>query len=638
MLRNRGLALKLIVLILSSITLIFSAVLTYNYFFSRQIITNNIERNANHLTLATVNRIDRVLSAVEKVPQNLAYFLESTAHGRDDIIRLLRAVVQHNSEIYGATIAFEPYSFDPSQLHFAPYVYKCTDGIKLMYIPYEYFYWDWYQIPKELNHPIWSEPYYDEGAGNIIMSTYSVPFYGVVNGERQLKGIVTADISLTWLQQIVSSIKVAKTGYGFLLSKNGTYITHPREDLIMNETIFCVAEERGDLGMRELGRAMIQGKSGFVPVRGMGKGKGWLAYAPLPSSGWSLGTLFPQGELMADIIRLNRTVFFISVVGFLFILAAIIIIGRSITRPLRALSKATEEIGTGNLEIELPPVSSKDEVGSLTESFEQMKRALRQYIQKLTETTAAKERIESELKIARDIQMGILPKTFPPFPERHEFEIYAILEPAKEVGGDLYDFFFIDDDHLCFTVGDVSDKGVPASLFMVITRTLIKTNASQGMRAEVVLNRVNENLSADNPSLMFVTLFLGILNIRTGELEYSNGGHNPPYIIDGQGHTTPLETTNGMALGVVEDFSYGVKRVVLRRGESIFLYTDGVTEATSEQGEFFSVGRLEKELARLKDKHVDEVIAGIMQQVTSFSEGVPQADDITMLILRFWGE
>jgi phosphoserine phosphatase RsbU/P len=516
-------------------------------------------------------------------------------------------------------------------------VSKSSGKTEFTYISYDYFTWDWYQIPKELNHAVWSEPYFDEGAGNVIMSTYSVPFYRSVSGKKTFVGIVTADISLSWLEQVVSSIKIGRTGYGFLLSKNGTFITHPQSPFIMNETIFSVAEAMSNAYLRELGRAMIRGESGFVPVDTELTGKGWLAYAALPSNSWSLGVLFPQDELMADIIQLNRNVLIITAVGFMFVLLIIILIARSITEPIRALSRATEVIAAGNLDIELPSIRSGDEVGKLSESFEHMRDSLKQYIRDLTESTAAKERIESELKIAHEIQMGILPKSFPPFPERHEFEIFAMLESAKEVGGDLYDFFFVDDDHLCFTIGDVSDKGVPASLFMAITRTLVKTKASQGLQPGIVMNRVNQDLSVDNPSLMFVTLFLGFLNIRTGELEYVNGGHNPPFLIRLDGRIEPLEPTGGMALGVMEDISYRSRKTTLHKGETLFLYTDGVTEAMNSAQELFSEERLIRELTILKDEPTEKLIQGVMKKVRAFCAGVPQTDDITMMRIKYYG-
>jgi len=636
--KNRGIAFKLTVLMMSSITLILASVWLYNYSFSRRIIIANVEKNARNLALATVNRIDSVLLAVQKVPSNMAQFLESFSYEGGDLLKLIRSMVENNPEIYGATIAFEPYAYSPNSQAFAPYFHKRDDKLEFTYIPYEYFTWDWYQIPKELDRAIWTEPYYDEGAGRIVMTTFSVPFYRVTMGERVFMGVVTADVSLSWLQDIVSSIKVTQTGYGFLLSKNGTFITHPDPDLMMNETIFTVAEARGDHDMRNLGREMIHGGAGFTPFRSLLTEKGcWMVYLPVSSSGWSLGVLFPQDELMEDIFQLNRIVLFLSLAGFMLILVVIVLISRSITRPLRALSNATEHVAKGNLGIVLPSVKTKDEVGRLADSFQKMVSSLRQYIKDLTETTAAKERIESELKIAHDIQMGILHKTFPPFPDRSDFDIYATLEPAREVGGDLYDFFFMDPDHLCFTIGDVSGKGMPAALFMAVTKTLLKTKAVRSLTPDMVLTQVNRDLCLDNPSSMFVTLFLGILDVRTGEVEYCNGGHNPPYLLRWEADAKPLESTGGVALGVLESAVYHSNKMILREGDSLFLYTDGVTEAMNSEEAFFTEKRLVVELGFLKGEGIRDIVCKVKEKIRSFSEGAPQADDITIMALRYFG-
>jgi len=330
-------------------------------------------------------------------------------------------------------------------------------------------------------------------------------------------------------------------------------------------------------------------------------------------------------------------VIILGVIGFVFLLVIIVFIARSITRPLSVLAGVAEDIATGNLDVLIPEIKTGDEVGKLAQSFDYMKTSLKQYISDLTETTAVKERIESELQIAHDIQMGILPKIFPPFPEMPEFDLYATIEPAREVGGDLFDFFFLDDDHLCFNVGDVSGKGVPASLFMAITKTLIKTRATKDMTPEVILNQVNQDLSEDNPSLLFVTLFLGIFNIKDGTIEYCNGGHNPPYIIRAGGKIEAVETTGGLALGVMEDFSFQSKRIVLNEGDAIFIYSDGVTEAMNSRYELFSEKRLEGELYRLKDLPVGDILTGVTEKIREFAQNEPQADDITMMIIRYNG-
>lgn len=641
--KRRGIAFKLILFIMTGITLIFALIFGYNYLYSKRILLKNVEDNARNLALATTNRIDKILRSMEVAATNLATFLQQTAYDdKERLLGLIRSFVECNPEIYGSTFAFEPYAYDKDSLYFSPYFYKSEGETKFTYIGgegYHYFYWTWYQLPKELNRPVWNEPYYDEGAGNIIMSTFSVPIYETVSGSKEFLGVLTADISLDWLQEIVSSIKIFESGYGFLISRNGTVVTHPFKDLIMHETIFSVAEARRDIHLREIGREMIKGKTGFVPFTSIvTERKCWMAYCPVPSTGWSLAVIYPQDELMADVVNLNRTVFLLFLVGFFLLLGVIVFNARSITRPLRMLARATQVISTGNLDAEFPLIKSRDEVGNLSESFITMKDSLKRYIKDLTETTAAKERIESELKIAREIQMSIIPKIFPPFPDRPEFDIYAFIEPAKEVGGDLYDFFFIDDDHICFMIGDVSGKGVPASLFMAVTKTLFKANSGEGVRPDEILSRLNNELAQDNESCMFVTIFCGILNTKTGEVLHANAGHNPPLLLRQGKEAQYLDTSGSIAVGAMEGLSFKTEKLVLHPGECLFMYTDGVTEAANLEEELFSEKRLRDDLSALRKKPIKDIVSSLMQEIEDFSQEAPQADDITMMIIKYFGE
>lgn len=254
------------------------------------------------------------------------------------------------------------------------------------------------------------------------------------------------------------------------------------------------------------------------------------------------------------------------------------------------------------------------------------------------ETQRTKELIEGELRVAREIQMSIVPKIFPPFPERPELDVFAVLEPAKEVGGDLYDFFLLDDDHLCFTVGDVSGKGVPASLYMAVTKTLIKAKADIKLGPDEILYRVNNELCEDNDSGMFVTEFLGILTISTGELVFSNGGHNIPYLRKQNGEVAPLPKAPGVALGVMEDFEYFCASVQLEAGDSLVLYTDGVTEAMNPAGELLREERLENILRELNGKTAQEEVGHILHSTRQFMNGANQADDITILVIKYLGQ
>jgi sigma-B regulation protein RsbU (phosphoserine phosphatase) len=639
--RNRGIAFKLILLCTMSSALIFLVIVSYNYSFSRRMIEKNVENQAGTLVLATVNRIEKILLSVEKVPENLSSFLEKVPCDRRELVGFLRTVVEKNPEIHGAAIAFEPHAFDRKIPHLAPYFYRGDDKIEFVDLgnkSYGYIHRDWYQIPKELNRPQWTEPYFAEGGGNTLMTTYAVPFYRKVGEKREFMGVVTADVSLAWLQEAVSSIKVLQTGYGFLISRNGTLVTHPLKDLIMNETIFGVAEARQDKDLREIGRKMIRGESGFIPFRSIASEKNcWMYYTPLPSNGWSLAVLFPQDEFTADIDRLSRIFIVLGGIGLLLLSLAVTLIARSIARPLRAMAGATEAIATGNLDIELPALRSKDEVGRLTESFNHMKASLKQYIKELTETTAAKERIEGELKAAHDIQMSLLPKLFPPFPERKEFDIYAKLEPAREVGGDLYDFFLLGEDRLFFLVGDVSGKGVPAALFMAVTKTLVKRMAEKCIDPSLVLTQVNQELCRDNESMMFVTLFCGLLNFKTGELLFSNAGHNPPLVIRSGQKPEWLKVPEGFVLGAMEDAVYRIERIFLDLGDTILLYTDGVTEAMDRERAFYSEKRLMSAVERGKSASVEGLIQEVLRSVKEFTKGESLSDDVTLLALQFKG-
>jgi sigma-B regulation protein RsbU (phosphoserine phosphatase) len=246
-----------------------------------------------------------------------------------------------------------------------------------------------------------------------------------------------------------------------------------------------------------------------------------------------------------------------------------------------------------------------------------------------------KERMEKELNVAHEIQMSMVPLTFPPFPERKEFSIYATLEPAREVGGDFYDFFFIDEDRLCFCVGDVSGKGVPAALFMAVTRTMIKSKASDDRSTASILTFVNGQISQDNPSCMFVTLWVGVLNIRTGEVTYTNAGHNPPYVKRVDGSLEKLDMLHGPVVGAAEGFVYGEDKLEFSSEDLLLAFTDGVTEEIDVNNELYGEMRLEALLSEMTDVSVERSVQDVVASVREFQGESAQDDDITVLALQF---
>jgi len=266
-----------------------------------------------------------------------------------------------------------------------------------------------------------------------------------------------------------------------------------------------------------------------------------------------------------------------------------------------------------------------------------MQESLQEYIVNLKKTTAAKERIENELKIAHDIQMGLLPKAFPGAPKVPAVEMHALLEPARQVGGDLYDCFVIDDEHIFFSVGDVSDKGVPAALFMAVTKTLFRAHVQEKMPLVEVVQTVNNELCRDNTSQMFVTMFCCIINIRTGEIECCDGGHENPFILYSNQTVEMVEKKGGMALGFIPDTPYESETIHLEPGDTFFLYTDGVNEAMNTAREQFSVSTLKECLEEICYLPVEEITKHVMEKVHTHAGDEPQSDDITVFAIRFKG-
>lgn len=637
MFNTNSITFKLILVITLCSASIFTITIGYFYHSSRVALERELENNARNLVLASVNKVDKELTAIGKVAEGVARSLETGNYSNQALNTLLTETMEGNRHVYGIGAMFEPDSVTDGAQPVGPYFYREND--RLIYDPEEDFQFltlDWYQIPKELGRKEWSEPYMDGGDGAMLMSSCSFPFFEQRGDSRRFRGIVVADVSLDWLTETVASIKVLKTGYSVLISRNGTLLTHPSKEMIMNETIFSIAESQDNPTLRDIGRKMVRGESGFTPHTGTNGVKSWMYYAPVASTGWTLAVVFPEVELFAEVRSLTIRIALMGMAGILLLAAAVALIARSITAPLHALADATEAVAAGNFDAELPPIRSQDEVGKLTQAFVAMNSALKEYIRNLTETTAAKERIQSELKVATDIQTSLLPRIFPAFPGRPEFDIYASMDPAKEVGGDFYDFFFIDQNNLCFLIADVAGKGVPAALYMMVAKTLLKSEGQRLGEPDQILSYVNNVLAADNDSCMFATVFCAILDIRTGEVRYANAGHNPPLVVDSSGiHYLNLKP--GFVLGPMTDMEYVAERLTLIPGDTLFLYTDGVTEATNWEDDLYGEPELLQALQRAPKEDLAAMVHYIRAEVTRHANGAPQSDDVTMVAVKYRG-
>lgn len=324
----------------------------------------------------------------------------------------------------------------------------------------------------------------------------------------------------------------------------------------------------------------------------------------------------------------------------------LIFLRKTVVKPIDQLTLSTgafiennkEELATGTARVSVPDIRTGDEVQQLADAFRKMQEDMLAYIRDLMEMTSEKERIGAELNVATQIQADMLPRIFPAFPERGEFDIYATMNPAKEVGGDFYDFFLVDEDHLAVVIADVSGKGVPAALFMVIAKTLIKNHAQNRETPGTVFTHTNSQLCEGNDAGLFVTAWMAVLEISTGELSYVNAGHNPPLLKRKGGRYEWLKSRPGFVLAGMEGTRYREGSLRLEAGDRLFLYTDGVTEATDGQQELFGEERLQNTLNGLSGLPVKDLLCGVKERIEAFVGEAEQFDDITMLCMEYTPE
>ncbi|EXJ15673.1 SpoIIE family protein phosphatase [Imhoffiella purpurea] len=632
-----GIGRRLLIVVMLCVTVVLSASLGFYHHQARQRLMRPVQANADHLSFALVQRVGQFLVTARRATETLAQAIESGRFDEAELEELLRRSLLTSPELFGVGLALDPAGLGDASQRSMMYFHRQADGIRFTTELDEddYLVEDWYQIPYALQEPEWSEPYYEDLAGRSqLIATFSLPIADTAHHPDRPLGILAADIDLDWLTRQVAKVAVLDTGFAVLISRNGTILTHPDADLIMNESLFSLAELSEDPELqRAQAHQLLSGGQGFIehsPLLGV---MAHIHYAPIAASDWTLAIVFPESELFGDIDRLTLSAAGIGLIGLLVSLIAMALVARSISRPLRALVHSTGRIAQGDFEAPLPEPSHADEVADLTRSFAAMRIALRRHLEQLQRATAARERIESELAIAHDMQMSILPKRLPPIPGHEGVRLEARILPAREVGGDFYDFFLVDPNRLCLLIADVSGKGVPAALFMAMTKTLIKGSARYGSDPGEILSLVNDELAADNDSNMFVTVFCGILDLETGTLAYTNAGHNPPVLMRGAGEDPVLvRSAPQLMLGVMEGLTLRTDRLTLAPGDRLFLYTDGVTEAMNGRDECYSEARLLDLLSGLRTRPIDALGGTVLEDIRDFVGETPQSDDITILI------
>ena len=340
----------------------------------------------------------------------------------------------------------------------------------------------------------------------------------------------------------------------------------------------------------------------------------------------------PERDIFGSFNRLRRIILGIVVAGLLLMFFFCFRVVSHGLDPLRRLVRQTHLISTGRFDESLPATTRTDEIGQLTRSFSEMQTSLVSYIAELTASTANRERIQGELRIAREIQMAMVPRVFPPFPERHDLDLYAAMTPAKEVGGDLYDYFLLN-EKLYFCIGDVSGKGIPGSLLMAVSRNLFRVVARPGITPARIARQINETVSAENEQMMFMTMFIGRIDLKTGRMDYCNCGHNPPVLIE-DGKPRFLDLKPNTPLGVCEDWVFEDEHIADVRGLPMFFYTDGLNEAENLTHAQFGNDRLLEVLGQSPFVSAQETVERLVHAVTAFVDGAEASDDLTILCIK----
>ncbi|MCB5262091.1 MAG: SpoIIE family protein phosphatase [Candidatus Cloacimonetes bacterium] len=625
---NKSLAYQLISFVLTFMLIIFIvAIFVTRSIYSKVMLDIQLS-NMQHLAHERIYLIDGILSKVEA----LAKIARSVAvdHDLSDTEKeiMLRSLLLDNPEVHSLCTAA-----------------KASDGVppKVMYTighrflqreiqGQDYLYQDWYQIPHNTGKPYWTEPWIDsQGKGEMVIS-YSMPLYQ----KGDITGFLRFDIELKYLQELTTNPDHFKLGSSFLVSSTGTLVAHRDLDMVMNQSLFSLAQEYNDPLLSSLGEAMIAGESGYIKIDGKSPFKNsWVYYQNIMSNRWSVGVSIEESVLMEDVNLILLIQTFTSILIFLLVGIAIYARALSVSRPLKKLAKAADRIGAGDFDAEIPLSDKSQEIVTLSLSFSAMQKSLKEYIQNLRITTEEKNQIRGDVIYASEIQTKLVPTNVEHPLEIKELRAYGILKPAGDIGGDLYDYFMIDDDHFCFVIADVLGKGIVAAMAMTMVSTLLLSIAPYYKSSKELLWELNKFLSRNNIESNFVTALLGVIQLSSGRLEYSNCGHLPLYIRKMDRSFVKYGQTHSTALGVFENLEIGSDIIQLNTGDEIILYTDGVTEAMNIEEEFMGLKGLEEIIQGLPMPNPENTAKSILNKVQDFARGSTHKDDITLLVIDY---
>ena len=617
--------------------IIFNVALGFLFYQAREAVRQEAISRATTILDKTSLRVEGILNRVEVASNMTKWLVLRHSDKADSMFVYSRGMLQNNPDFYNCSIAFEPYYFKDKGRYFSAYTKHVGDSIRTIQggsDSYQYFFADWYLMPQLLEKPCWTEPYMDLDVATNTSEMVTSYCQTLTDKQGQLIGVINISLSLNWLSQTISAVKPYPNSYSIMIGRGGTYFVHPDTTKITRQTIFTQTLEQPDTALTALGYAMQHGEEGMKSMNIGGKDS-YVFYKPLGQTGCSMAIVCPESDIFSGFDRLRRTVMTIVTVGLLLMLYLFIRIITRELKPLKRLAHEAETIASGQFDAVLPDFERTDEIGQLSHSFGNMQQSLVKYIEELKNTTAQKASIESDLRIASDIQMGMLPEKFPTRDDRDDVQLYASLTPAKEVGGDLFDFYFRD-EKLFFCIGDVSGKGVPASLFMAVTRSTFRTVSAHESMPDRIVTTMNKTIADMNKTHMFVTLFVGVLDLPTGRLHYCNAGHDAPLLVGAGVGELPCDSN--IPVGFMPTWKYSLQEAQIFTDTTILLFTDGLTEAMNTNYEQFQMERVNDVANRALAKQEQEprqLISLMTDAVHQFVGDAEQSDDLTMMAIQY---
>ena len=557
------------------------------YIFASKGIREEVEHRAKAELQVKNLEIQKVMTAVEVALENMSWTVEKTLGMPDSICVVTRRLVEQNTAIMGCGVAFVENYYPQKGRWFEPYVVRREGGkmetSQIGSASHDYLHAEWFIDGMAATNGRWSEPYYDEAGAKTMLCTYTIPIH---DAKGRTVAVMGADVSLDWLGGVINARPIYPSSYNLVISRTGQMMACPEESLVMRRSIQEVTSKMKDTTAKRINREMMEGKSGQTVVTNEKGEKNYVFFAPVDGeTGWSMAVVCPDKEIFKSLRRVGLGLFVLM-------LAGLALIGLIISRAVRGFKN----------------------------------------LQAVRMQNAA---MENELKIASGIQMSMLPKIFPPYPDRDDIDIYGTLTAARAVGGDLYDFY-IRDNNLFFCIGDVAGKGVPAALVMAMTRALLRTVSAHEPEPDKIVETLNEAMTEGNESNMFVTLFLGVLDLKTGRLRYCNAGHEAPLLVGRQVGVLPCDPN--LIVGVVPGRKYTCQETMIDHQTTIFMFTDGLTEAENSEHELFGRERVLAVANAQYDQrqHQPELLIGKMADaVRDFVGGAEQSDDLTMLAVQF---